>query len=222
MLNKSEEKKVIVIDDHCEQRIKPNLIRDVKTEAVLVFARTALERFFAKLDKDDKQPQLSNEEDSQYIYSTLRELLKDLQKHVVNVEYLIELVQNTKKHPYSQELKQLAKYEEPLIVYYDTMAKRMEYHFPSKTAAIPEFIVVCILSIWFLEEEKDTAIYPFVSNYDFLKMIEKFEIYGKGRTDEKKQLIILMQKVSLDVTESLKKVKYKFNKDRVSKKRKKR
>ena len=39
----------IVLNTNCKNRIKPKLIRDVKTEALLVFARTALERFFAKM-----------------------------------------------------------------------------------------------------------------------------------------------------------------------------
>jgi hypothetical protein len=158
MTKKMEEKKVLVINDYCEKRIKPNLIRDVKTEAVLVFARTALERFFNKLDTEDIKIILGQKEDTEYIYSSLRELLKDLQKYVVNVEYLIELIQNAKKHPNSLELKQLAKYEEPLINYYDTMAKRMEYHFPQKSTTIPEFIVICVLCNWFIENEQPTNI----------------------------------------------------------------
>lgn len=222
MIKSTEEKNVLVIDDYCECRIKPKLIRDVKTEAVLVFARTALERFFEKLDQKDTQLLLGDEETTNYIYGSLRDLLKDLQKHVVNVEYLIELIQNAKKNPRSVELRQLAKYEEPLIDYYDTMAKRMEYHFPQKISAIPEFIVICVLCNWFLEDEKPTTLYPFIGKYDFLALIEKFEIYANNETDDKKKLICAMQTVSIDVVEVLKKAKYKFNKDRVSKKRKKR
>lgn len=217
-----KEKKVLVINDNCEQRIKPKLIRDVKTEAVLVFARTALERFFNKLDSEDTKLSLGDKENTNYVYSQLRALLQELQTHVVNVEYLIDLVENAKKYPSSFELRQLAKYEEPLINYYDIMAKRMEYHFPSKTTALPEFIVVCVLSTWFLENEKPMSIYPFIEKYDFLKLIEKFEIYGQNESDDKRKLIIQMQKVSIDVVSILQNAKYKFNKERISKRKKRR
>lgn len=222
MVKKMEDKKVLVINDYCKERIKPKLIRDVKTEAILVFARTALERFFDKLDKNDIKLVLGNEDDTKYIYGSLRELLNDLQTHVVNVEYLLELIQHAKTHHDNLEIRQLAKYEEPLITYYDTMAKRMEYHFPEKITAIPEFIVICVLCNWFIEDEKPTSLYPFIENYDFLQLIEKFEIYAKNETDDKKKLISQMQLVSIDVANTLKKAKYKFNNHRVSKKRKKR
>lgn len=222
MVKKMEDKNILVINDYCEQRIKPKLVRDVKTEAVLVFARTALERFFNKLNSNNTELTLGIKEDTEYIYGSLRDLLKDLQKHVVNVEYLIELIQNAKKFPKSLELRQLAKYEEPLINYYDAMAKRMEYHFPQKTTAIPEFIVICVLCNWFLENEHPTFIYPFIEKYDLLKLIEKFEIYAKNETDDKRKLINRMQIVSIDVVDILKKTKYKFNKERGSKRKKRR
>ena len=154
MTQAMKEKKVLVINDNCKERIKPKLIRDVKTEAVLVFARTALERFFIKLDKEDIELSLEDKINTNNVYSKLRNFLEDLEKYVVNVEYLIDLVQNAKRHPHCFELRQLAKYEEPLINYYDTLAKRMEYHFPAQVTVLPEFIVVCVMSNWFLENEK--------------------------------------------------------------------
>jgi len=222
MVKKMEDKQVLVIDDYCEHRIKPKLIRDVKTEAILVFARTALERFFKKFDKEDTELVLENEECTDYVYGSLRNLLKDLQKHVVNVDYLIELIQNAKKYPQSIELRRVAKYEEPLIVYYDAMAKRMEYHFPEKITAVPEFIVMCVLCIWFIEEEKTSSMYPFLEKYDILEIIDRFEKYARNSPDDKKKLFSQMQKVSIDVVEVLKNVKYKFNPDRKSKIRKNR
>ncbi len=208
-----------MIQDNCtNKRIKPKLLRDVKTEALLVFARTALERFFTRMDKDDLQPNLRNDEDSIYIYDTLRDLKNKLQECVVNVDYLISLVQNSKKHP---ELKCLAKFEKPLITYYDIMAKRMTYHFPTKSTFIPEFIVICTLSYWILEEEKSIVLYPFLKDIDYNKLIEKFEVFGKSLENDKKYLILDMHKISLDIVEKLKNAKYKVNTHRVSKTRKK-
>lgn len=220
LVKKMEEKEILIINDNCKQRIKPKLIRDVKTEAVLVFARTALERFFTKLDDENTELSLGSEENTLYVYNTLKELLRDLQIYVVNVEYLIDLVQNTKKYPKSFELRQLAKYEEPLINYYDTMAKRVEYHFPLQTTLLPEFIVVCVLSAWFLENEKPTSIYPFIEKYDFLSLIEKFEIYGQHESKDKRKLIIGIQKISIDIINILNNAKYKFNKERTSTRKK--
>lgn len=219
MVKKMEEKQIFSINNYCENRIKPKLIRDVKTESILVFARTALERYFDRIDNKNSQLILKNEEDTSYVYNSLRELLKDLQKHVVNVDYLINLVQHSKKNPTNLELKQLAKYEEPLIIYYDSMAKRIASQFPTKTEAVPELIVISMLSIWFLEEEKPSVLYPFITKYDTLQLIEKFEMYAHGVEDDKKKVISLMQKVSIDVVEVLKNVKYKFNQDRKSKNR---
>jgi len=216
---KMEKKQIFSINNYCEDRIKPQLIRDVKTEAVLVFARTALERYFDRFDKENTVLELASIDDTNYVYDSLKSLLIDLQKHVVNVEYLITLVQNSKQNPRNLELKKLAKYEEPLITYYDSMAKRILHQFPSKTAAVPELIVISILSIWFEEEEKSTTLYPFIKKYDSLKLIEKYEKYALLLDKDKKKVISMMQTVSIDVVEVLKNVKYKFNTDRKSKNR---
>jgi len=207
----------ITINNNCKNRIRPSLIRDVKTEALLVFARTALERFFKRLDEKKLEPLIGDDKDSQYIYDILRELLKKLQDCVVNVDYLIDLLQEAKRYP---QLRKYAKSEEPLITYYDSMAKRMEHYFPSKTTFMPEFIVICTLSYWIQEEQKSIVLYSFLEDVDYNTLIEKFELYGKTLEDENKKLIIDMHKVSLDIVETLKSTKYKMNPHRVSKTRK--
>jgi hypothetical protein len=209
----------IKLDNNCKNRIKPSMIRDVKTEALLVFARTALERFFKRLDEKQLQPLVGNDANSEYIYDTLRELLYKLQECVVNVDYLIELIQYAKKYP---SLKKYAKSEEPLITYYDAMAKRMEHFFPSKTTFMPEFIVICTLSYWIQEEQKSIVLYKFLQDVDYNTLIEKFELYGQTLEDENKTLIIDMHKVSLDIVQTLQATKYKVNRTRVSKTRKNR
>lgn len=222
MVEEIVEKKIFSVKNYCENRIKPQIIRDVKTEAILVFARTALERYFDRFEKENNKLILNSVEDTNYVNDSLRELLNDLQKYVVNVEYLMTLIQNAKQNPQNLEFKKLAKYEEPLITYYDSMAKRISYQFPSKTAAIPELIVINMLSIWFQEEEKSSILYPFINKYDSLKLIGKYEKYSQGLDEDNKKVISLMQKVSIDVVEVLKNVKYKFNTDRKSKVRKNR
>lgn len=214
------ENEKIVINDYCVERIKSNLLGGVKTEAILVFTRTVLERLFKKLDQEKNSSSFGTQEDTKYIYDNLQNLMFDLQQCVVNVEYLIEMMQKAKQYPTCQELRQLAKYEEPLILYNDCMAKRMHHHFPKETSLMPEFLVVCILSLWFLENEKSTAIYSFIEKYDFLLLIEKFERYAQTQSSETTKQISKMHTVSFDMIEQLKKVQYKFNSSRTSKKRK--
>ena len=210
-----------MIQDNCKvKRVKPRLLRDVKTEAILVFARTALERFFDRVDENDWQPVLGEDDETIYIYDTLRDLKNKLQDCVVNVDYLVNLVQSAKQYP---ELRSLAKFEEPLIIYYDVMAKKVEINIPTDQIWwIPELIVVCMLSQWVLEEEKSIILYPYLKDYDYNKLIEQFEIYGQNLKGEKENIVINMHKMSIEIIEKLKNTKYKVNKDRVSKTRKKR
>ena len=63
------------IPNHCNNRIKPSLLRDIKTEALLVFARTALERYFAKIDEYNVDLQLATKEETSYVYDTLKTFL---------------------------------------------------------------------------------------------------------------------------------------------------
>jgi len=55
----------------CRNRIKPKLLRDVKTEALLVFIRTTLEDYFSQIEKSGYYFQLGNEEDNQLVSSQL-------------------------------------------------------------------------------------------------------------------------------------------------------
>lgn len=206
----------IVLNTNCKNRIKPKLIRDVKTEALLVFARTALERFFAK-NENVELMKIGSIEDTKKIYKSLWDLKEKLEDVVVNVEYLLNLVQTAKRYA---PLKKLAKYEEPLITYYDAMAKRIEFHIPKERVFMPEFLVLCTLSHWVIEEEKSVTLYPFLKDFDFLSLIEKYELAALDKNEDKKNIVDI-HRVSTDLIETLKKTKYKFNKDRVSKTRKK-
>ena len=206
----------IVLNTNCKNRIKPKLIRDVKTEALLVFARTALERFFAK-NENVELMKIGSIEDTKKIYKSLWDLKEKLEDVVVNVEYLLNLVQTAKRYA---PLKKLAKYEEPLITYYDAMAKRIEFHIPKERVFMPEFLVLCTLNHWVIEEEKSVTLYPFLKDFDFLSLIEKYEVAALDKNEDKKNIVDI-HRVSTDLIETLKKTKYKFNKDRVSKTRRK-
>jgi hypothetical protein len=162
-----------IITNNCTNRIKPSLLRDVKTEALLVFARTALERYFAGFGEANIGDVINENEDAHYVYSTLRKFLLNLQSSVVNVDYLLNLAQASKQYP---AFRILMKQEEPLMNYYDVMAQKVRNHYKDKPAYLPELLVVSVLAEWILGEEKSTDIYPFLKEIDFLELISKFEM----------------------------------------------
>ena len=141
----------------CKNRVKPKLLRDVKTEALLVFIRTTLEQSFYQIDNVGYNFILGNDEDNEYVYSTLKSLLVQLEDTVINSSYLRSLIENSHKNA---TLKVLAKKEEPLMVYYDTLVKTIESSLPNGSSWIPELVVVALLSEWIIEEEKSTYFYP--------------------------------------------------------------
>ncbi|WP_418187265.1 hypothetical protein ACNSOP_08000 [Aliarcobacter lanthieri] len=53
---------------NCKNRVKPKLLRDIKTEALLVFIRTTLEQYFDSIDNGVYYFELSNKEDNEYIF----------------------------------------------------------------------------------------------------------------------------------------------------------
>jgi hypothetical protein len=159
---------------------------------------------------------LKNSEETLYTYNTLRHLQSELQKYVVNVDYLINLVQGTKK--YSQ-LKQIAKNEESLIDYYDVMAQKVSNYFNDKPAYLPEFLIICVLSHWILEEEKSITLFPFLNDINFERLIEAFENNRDAFVKDGVCVVSDIHAVSLSIVEKLKAKKYKINKLRVSKAR---
>lgn len=206
------------LSNNCENRIKPTMLNSIKTEAILVFSRTALERYFIEIEENGFELKVGTKEETQYVYTTLRKLTKELQEVVVNADYLINLVQSAKKYP---ELRPIAKLEEPLINYYDAMAQQVAIYYENKPAYIPEFLVICILSHWILEEERSIDIYPFLKEIDFTELLSIFE---KNRKEFIKDNICIVSdvfKIALQTVEKLKKIKYKVNVNRTSKIRRK-
>ena len=192
----------------CRNRVKPNLLRDIKTEALLVFVRTTLEDYFYQIEKGSCFFKLSNEEDMKYVYNNLRKLLDYLEDSVINSSYLRSLIENANKNA---SLRLLAKKEEPLMVYYDSLVKSIERQLPNGTFWIPELIVICLLSEWIVEEEKSTYFYPFLKNFDYIDLINRYEVIKKDLEVDKKEVILNMFIISTKLIEKLKKVDFKFN-----------
>ncbi len=201
----------------CKNRVKPKLLRDIKTEALLVFIRTTLEQCFHQIDNVGYNFRLGNDEDNEIVYSSLKKLLEQLQDTVINSTYLRSLIENAHKNA---TLKILAKKEEPLMVYYDTLIKTIEVCLPNGSFWIPELVVISLLSEWIIEEEKTAYFYPYLKDIDYIDLINRYDNSKKELDNEKKEIIMSMYKISSKLIEKLKKVEYKINTTRKKTKRK--
>lgn len=173
----------------CRNRVKPLLLRDIKTEALLVFIRTTLEDFFKQIEDSSSYFELGTKEDNQFVINKLKNLLEKLQETVINSSYLRSLIENATKHP---SLKALAKKEEPLMVYYDSLVKTIERLLTYGSSWIPELIVIALLSEWIIEEEKSTYFYPFLKEIDYLDLINRYDNSKIGLDKEKREIILNM------------------------------
>ncbi len=201
----------------CKNRIKPKLLRDIKTEALLVFIRTTLEQSFYQIDNIGYSFELGNDKDKELVYSSLKKLLEQLQDTVINSTYLRSLIENSHKNA---TLKLLAKKEEPLMIYYDTLIKTIEVCLPNGSSWIPELVVISLLSEWIIEEEKTAYFYPYLKDMNYLDLINRYDNSKKDLDNEKKEIIMNMYKISSKLIEKLKKAEYKINTSRKKSKRK--
>ena len=201
----------------CKNRIKPKLLRDIKTEALLVFIRTTLEQSFYQIDNIGYSFELGNDKDKELVYSSLKKLLEQLQDTVINSTYLRSLIENAHKNA---TLKILAKKEEPLMIYYDTLIKTIEVCLPNGSSWIPELVVISLLSEWIIEEEKTAYFYPYLKDMNYLDLINRYDNSKKDLNNEKKDIMMDMYKLSSKLIEKLKKVEYKINTTRKRTKRK--
>lgn len=201
----------------CPNRVKPKILRDIKTEALLVFVRTTLEQYIQSINNSEHNFKLSTKEDEEFVHSSLKVLLDNLQDTVVNSSYLRSLVENSNKN---STLKILAKKEESLMVYYDSLVKTMQYSLPNGSFWIPELIVISLLSEWILEEEKSIYFYPYLENIDYVALINRYDNAKINLESDKKDIVMNMYRLSSKLIEKLKNAEYKINTSRKSKRKK--
>ena len=206
------------MNNNPKNRIKPKLLREQKTEALLVFIRTTLEQTFNEIKEKGSYTEIGSKEDTEYIYHILETLNNQLKECVVNSSYLQSVIANVDKSPF---FKALAKKEEPLMTYYDAIVKSIASNLPSGTLWIPELMIIALLSQWIIEEEKSTYLYPFLKNIDYLKVMERFDNAKLDETKEKKDIVMNMYKLSTKLIDSLKSSTFKTNIHRKSKSRRK-
>lgn len=200
----------------CNKRIKPKLLREQKTEALLVFIRTTLEQYFLELNNNDTDITIGDEENTKYINDTLYKLLINLKEHIVNSTYLRSLILNSEKN---KALKMILKKEEPLLIYYNSIVKSIENNLPHGTKWIPELMVIALLSEWILEEERSVYLYPFLKDIDYIDLLERYDLVRLSADDSRKEVIMSMYKLSTTLIKSLKNTNYKINTSRKKKKK---
>jgi hypothetical protein len=101
--------------------------------------------------------------------------------------------------------------DEALVFYYNALVKQIESHLIEGALWIPEQIILSLLSEWILEEEKCIDFYPFLKNFDYLRLLSFYEMDNISK----------MYKISSSMIDKLKNSKYKINTTRKSKVRKK-
>mgnify|MGYP005990241253 CR=1 FL=1 len=203
-------------------RIKPKLLREQKTEALLVFIRTLLEQYFQDLDKNKIYLKMETNEDNNTVVETLKVLLAQLQATVVNSIYLRDTLDDAYK---SRDLMLLAKKEEAMMFYYGVLIKQTEVSLVQGQNWIPEQFIICLLSEWILEEEKSALLYPFLEMIDYTSILSIYDnvvLQAKKDNDLNKIISIKhMYEMSHDLIMKLKYSTYKINTQRISKTRKK-
>jgi len=92
------------INTNPKNRIKPKLLREQKTEALLVFIRTTLEQGFREIKENGSYTEIGSKEDTKYIYDILETLNDNLKKTVVNSSYLQSVISNIDKSHFFKSL----------------------------------------------------------------------------------------------------------------------
>jgi len=205
-----------------KNRVKPKLLREQKTEALLVFIRTTLEQYFQDLNNNKPYFKLGSDEDNAIVDDILTNLLDNLKETVVNSSYLRSITSTAHKN---QAMMILAKKEEPLMIYYNAIIHKLESSLLQGQNWIPEQLVLCLLSQWILEEEKSTMLYPFLDEINYIEILSRYDgvlIQAKKNEDWNKLMAIKsMYNVANDIIEKLKNTTYKINIKRKSKTRRK-
>lgn len=193
-------------------RIKPLLLRDVKTEALLVFIRTTLEQFFRDIDSGAISIQIGSQDDQSEIYNILKTLLSNLQDTIISSSTLRQFANTPKQN---SAMIYLIKKELPLLHYYDSIVRQIEISLKSGENWIPEQLVIALLSEWILEEEKSIDIFPYLKQIDYIQLLSKYDstrLEVKQAGNIHNALVISnMYKVATELIAKLKKTKYTVN-----------
>jgi hypothetical protein len=198
-------------------KIKIKLLRDIKTDALLIYIRSVLEDLIEKINKNKYKINLGYEEFNEEIKTNVLFLLKNLKKSVLNAHELKEVIyveQNRRAN------NKLLPDDEALIFYYNTIVKDIESKLCEGEPWIPEQVIFALLSEWIEEENKSIYFYSFLNEINYTKLLGFYE-YARNQEEDKdlKVNVLKMYKISNSMIKKLKNVRYRVNSNRKSKKR---
>ena len=195
------------------------LLRDIKTDALLIYIKTVIEELLENIENEKYKIDLGFEEFNKEIEKNIIELNTKLDKTIINAYELKSFMAYQQR---KQSNHKLLPNDEALVFYYNTIVKQIETQLVEGELWIPEQIVLALLSEWVLEEEKSTIFYTFLNDFDYLRLLSYYE---KARNNEKninlRNNILKMYQISSSMIKRLKNSKYKINSSRKSKMRKK-
>ena len=200
-------------------QIKIKLLRDIKTNALLIYIKTVVEELLENIKKNDYKIDLGYEDFNKEIEENIRNLNNELSLTIINA---YELKAFISYQQFKNKNNKLLPNDEALVFYYNALVKQIESHLIEGALWIPEQIILSLLSEWILEEEKCIDFYPFLKNFDYLRLLSFYEMARNNEQNPHlKDNISKMYKISSSMIDKLKNSKYKINTTRKSKVRKK-
>jgi len=196
-------------------QIKIKLLRDVKTDALLIYIKTVIEELLENIKNEKYKIDLGNKEFNNEIFENISKLNDKLSFSIINAYELKAFVSY-------QQLKnrrnKLLPNDEALVFYYNSIVKEIESKLDNGELWIPEQIILSLLSEWILEEEKSIEFYPFLKEFNYLKLLSFYETARNFEKNQQlKENITKMYKISSSMIKRLKNTKYKINNSRKSK-----
>jgi hypothetical protein len=200
-------------------QIKIKLLRDIKTDALLIYIKTVVEELLENIKKNDYKIDLGYEDFNKEIEENIKKLNNELSLTIINA---YELKAFISYQQFKNKNNKLLPNDEALVFYYNALVKQIESHLIEGALWIPEQIILSLLSEWILEEEKCIDFYPFLKNFDYLRLLSFYEMARNNEQNPHlKDNISKMYKISSSMIDKLKNSKYKINTTRKSKVRKK-
>lgn len=200
-------------------QIKIKLLRDIKTDALLIYIKTVVEELLENIKKNDYKIDLGYEDFNKEIEENIKKLNNELSLTIINA---YELKAFISYQQFKNKNNKLLPNDEALVFYYNALVKQIESHLIEGALWIPEQIILSLLSEWILEEEKCIDFYPFLKNFNYLRLLSFYEMARNNEQNPHlKDNISKMYKISSSMIDKLKNSKYKINTTRKSKVRKK-
>jgi hypothetical protein len=185
------------------KRLKPKFLREIKSEALLVFCKQLLmldtDELVVKAIFSDKR----FHKESAFIRKNINHIKEDFRTHIIDQQYLDYLILNQRK----KNLHNTFKHELPLIYYGDILSQTLEKQMKNKQKWIPEFLVFSLLSEWFIEENNSMKLFNFIKQYQYVEILSMYEKASFKNDDNTKLTIKDMYNLSSNLVLNLKKAK---------------